>query len=214
MAALLNELSRLSRQGTLVDVAAGKSYLGLLAVELLGFQHLVVIERDPRRLDDVRRATKRLTREAKIELRVGDVGDRSLWPASPSAVTALHACGPASDAVIDAAVASEAKWLLLVPCCYGQEIPSWGAANAKAERLGVPRHAEVHKRFVSCLVDAERTLRLEAAGWETTVLPFVAPTVTPHNLLFRARRLMEPRRMADAALRRATLLRQPGAASS
>ena len=178
----------------------------MLAVELLGFQHLVVIERDARRLEDVRRATKKLTREAKVELREGDVGDRSLWPASPSAVTALHACGPASDAVIDAAVASEARWLLLVPCCYGHEIPSWGAANAQADRLGVPLHAEVHKRFVWSLVDAERTLRLEAAGWETTVVPFVAPTVTPHNLLFRARRLKEPRRMADAARRRGVLL--------
>ena len=208
VAALLNELSRLGREGTLVDVAAGKSYLGLLAVELLGFQHLVVIERDARRLEDVRRAVKKLTREAKVELREGDVGDRALWPASPAAVTALHACGPASDAVIDAAVTSEAKWLLLAPCCYGQQIPSWGAANAQAERLGIPRHAEVHKRFVASLVDAERTLRLEAAGWETTVVPFVAPSVTPHNLLFRARRLKEPRRMADAARRRGVLLGQ------
>jgi hypothetical protein len=206
VAAILEELARLGREGTLVDVAAGKAYLGLLAVELLGFEHLVVIERDARRLEDVRRAAGKLTRPAKVELRLGDVADRTLWPERPAVVTALHACGPASDAVIDAALLSEAKWLLLVPCCYGTTIPSWAMAQAQAERLGLPRHAEVHKRFVQSVVDGERVLRLEAAGWETTVVPFVAPTVTPHNLLLRARRLKEPRRMDDAALRHRRLL--------
>ena len=205
VAALLNELARVGR-GTLVDVAAGKSYLGLLAVELLGFERLVVIERDERRLEDVRHAMGRLTRSATIELKLGDVGDRSLWPEQPGVVTALHACGPASDAVIDAALSSEAKWLLLVPCCYGATIPSWSVAEAQAERLGVPHHAEAHKRFVHSVIDAERILRLEAAGWETTAVPFVPATVTPHNLLLRARRLKEPTRMNDAARRRARLL--------
>ena len=51
------------------------------------------------------------------------------------------------------------------------------------------------------LIDAERTLRLEAAGWETTIVPFVAETVTPHNLLFRARRVREPTRMREAGER-------------
>ena len=197
---------RLGRRGPLVDVAAGKAYLGLLAVELLGFEQLVIIERNPARLADARHAMTRLTRAANITLQQGDVGDRALWPGEPSAVVALHACGPASDAVIDATIGSEAKWLLLVPCCYSAEVPFFAAAQAHAERLGLPRHAEVQKRFVQSLIDAERTLRLEAAGWETTVVPFVAPTVTPHNLLFRARRVREPRRMAEAARRREQLV--------
>jgi hypothetical protein len=84
-------------------------------------------------------------------------------------------------------------------------------AQAQAERLGLPRHAEVQKGFLESVVDAERVLRLEAAGWETTAVPFVAPTVTPHNLLLRARRLQEPRRMEDAAQRRERLLGGTGA---
>ncbi len=205
VAAFLNELARLNRAGPLVDVAAGKAYLGLLAVELLGFEHLVVIEREGKRLEDCRHAMTKLTRAARIELGHGDVADPALWPASPGVVTALHACGPASDAIIDAAIARDAKWLLLVPCCYSAAIPFWSVAQAHAERLGVPRQAEVQTRFVHALIDAERTLRLEAAGWETTVVPFVAPTVTPHNLLFRARRVMEPRRMGQAVEKRRLL---------
>ena len=196
--ALLNELARLGKDRLLVDVAAGKSYLGLLAVELLGFTRLVVIERDLRRIEACRAAAAHLTRPAQIDLRPGDAGDPTLWPREPDVVTALHACGPASDLVLDAAVRADARWIFLVPCCYAAAVPFAAAAEAQADRLGLPRHAEVRRRFVISLIDAERTLRLEAAGWETTVVPFVPPTVTPHNLLFRARRVREPGRMREA----------------
>ena len=55
------------------------------------------------------------------------------------------------------------------------------------------------------MVEAERTLTLEAAGYETEVVPFVAPTVTPENLVWRARRVCEPRRMEEAQHRLAHL---------
>ena len=48
------------------------------------------------------------------------------------------------------------------------------------------------------MVDADRTWVLEAAGYQTEVVEFVGPTVTPHNLLWRARRVLEPVRMAAA----------------
>jgi hypothetical protein len=203
--ALLNELARLGKDRLLVDVAAGKSYLGLLAVELLGFTRLVVIERDLQRIEACRAASARMARSAQIDLRPGDAGDAALWPSEPDVVTALHACGDASDRVIDAAIAAGARWIFLVPCCYAAAVPFAAAAEARADRLGLPRHAAVRRRFVTSLIDGERTLRLEAAGWETTILPFVPPTVTPHNLLFRARRVREPGRMRDARERLARL---------
>lgn len=210
VAALLDELgrARVSRTGTLVDVAAGKAYLGLLAVELLGFERLVVIERNAARLADCRHAQAKLSKPAHVELQEGDVGDLSLWPEAPGAVVALHACGLASDATIDAAIARSAKWLWLVPCCYSAQVPMWALAEEKADALGLPAQAEVRKRFVHSLIDGERTLRLEAAGYQVTVVPFVAPTVTPHNLLFRARRVLEPRRMAAARTRLDVLTRR------
>ena len=62
------------------------------------------------------------------------------------------------------------------------------------------------RRFAQALIDAERTLRLEERGYDVDVVEFVGPTVTPHNLLWRARRSGEPRRMAEAAERRRRLL--------
>lgn len=208
VAALLAEVARVRRRGHLVDAAAGKAYVGVLAARLLGFEKVTVLEREAERVRASREAAERLGVAGRLEVRQADVALTEAWPADADLVAALHACGPASDAVIDAVVRAGAKWLLLVPCCYGAQVPFSAEAERRAGELGMARHAEVRRRLVTALVDAERTLRLEAAGWETTVAPFVAPTVTPHNLLWRARRTREPTRMAEAlgrleALRRA-----------
>ncbi len=198
VAGLLAELPRAGRDRLLVDAAAGKGYLGVLAVELAGWRRVIAIEREPRRAAFVRALAARHP-GASIEVREGAVEDAALWPREPHAVAALHACGAAADAILDGAVAARARWILVAPCCYGRGVPFAARAEAIAGARAVPRHAEVRRRFVAALVDGERVLRLEAAGYETVVVPFVAPTVTAHHLVFRARRVGEPKRMAAAA---------------
>ena len=211
--AMLAEIARASRaDATLVDAAAGKSYVGLLAAKLVlepagGGGRVLTLERDPARAALASAIAARLASRVPIECRAADVGDAAAWPQRPDVVAALHACGPAADAIIERAIAAEARRLLLVPCCTSDEIPAAAHALARAERDGIPRHAPVRRRFVQALVDAERTLVLEAAGYETEVVELCPPTVTPHNLLWRARRVAEPGRMADA---RATLARLRG----
>jgi len=211
VAAILGEIGRaagkVSRRSTLVlvDAAAGKSYVGLLAAKLI-FEpmqrraQVVTIELDPRRVDLGSQAAELLETRIPVECRVGSVTDPGVWPRSPGIVAALHACGPAADAIIDNAIRCEARTLLLVPCCTSRAVSAVDRAMKEAERLGFPTQAPVRRRFIQSWVDAERTLRLEAAGYETEVVELVAATVTPHNLLWRSRRVCEPVRMA-AALR-------------
>ena len=45
----------------------------------------------------------------------------------------------------------------------------------------------IRRRMRASLIDMERKLRLEAAGYETELDEFVGATVTPHNLLFCGR---------------------------
>ncbi len=187
----------------LVDAAAGKSYLGLLAAKLLieplnRPASVVCIERDPRRAELSRKAAARLETPLCIEVRALEVGDPGSWPEQPSVVAALHACGPAADAIIDRAVAANARYLLLVPCCTSRAIPAARWAEQEVARRSIPPHAPVRRRFIQVMVDAERTWRLEAAGYQTEVVEFVSGRVTPHNLLWRARRVKEPKRMAAA----------------
>ena len=189
----------------LVDAAAGKAYVGLLAAELILAKksrrgQVTLIESDGGRAAACRQAVAGV-RAPGVEIAVveADVADAWAWPQGPDIVVALHACGPASDQVMRQAIACQARHLLLVPCCTSKNVAATALAVRRADALAVPRQAEVRRRFIQSMVDSERTLALEAAGYETCVVPFVPPTLTPHNLLWRARRVGEPRRMAFAA---------------
>lgn len=209
VAAMLGEIergiARFSRRSrlVLVDAAAGKSYVGLLAARLLldpdgRAAHVVTIERDGRRVEAGIEAVQRLAATTPITCREADVSSSEAWPRQASIVTALHACGPAADTVIRRVIDSGARLLLLVPCCTGATVPAAARAQEQADAAGVPRHAPVRRRFIQAFIDSERTWRLEAAGYETEVVEFVAPTITPHNLLWRARLVGEPHRMEAA----------------
>jgi hypothetical protein len=217
--AMLGEISRAlartsrSRAITLVDAAAGKAYVGLLAAALVVPRaerraRVVAIEREPQRAAAASAAASLLG--VTLECVVGDVADPALWPEEPTVTVALHACGPAADAVLDRAVAARTRCLLLVPCCTSGRVSAAAMAAGVAARLCIPRHAPVRRRFLQALIDAERTLRLEAAGYETEVVELCPPTVTPHNLLWRARRVGEPARVR-AAVRALACLRDAGA---
>jgi hypothetical protein len=199
--ALLAELGRVGNKGRLVDAAAGRAYVGILAAQLLGFSEVTVLERDASRLGVCRSMAERLRPECNLDVRVGEVGDVNQWPRDVHAIVALHACAQATDDIIDVAIRIRARWLWVVPCCYSASVPFAKHAQERAERDGIPRQAEIRKRYVHALIDAERTLRLESGGFETTVVSLVAPTVTPHNLLFRARFSGEPVRMQNARAR-------------
>jgi hypothetical protein len=223
---LLGEIRRAvgsKPRGTLVDACAGKSALGLLAATFVlprdaqgrSAWRLVIVERDVARVAAARAAAARID-GVDIEIVESDVGAMPLPPASrrdPVVVVALHACGPASDAIIDRCVAQPPSTLLLVPCCYGAHPATANATHAipgqraSAAFLDVlPPHGLVGRRLAQAVIDAERTLRLQAGGFAVDVVEFVAATVTPHNLLWRARRVDEPPRRARAAATLARLL--------
>jgi hypothetical protein len=212
VSAMLAEIERaagrLSKQAALVlvDAAAGKSYVGLLSAKLL-FEpmgrraEIITIEKNAARVDASRRALERLGTSIPIECRSADVEEDAAWPEKISIVAALHACGSAADAIINRAIAAGARTLLIVPCCTTNAMAAAARALTQADALGIPRHAPVRRRFVQAMVDSERTWRLEGAGYETEVVEFVSPSVTPHNLLWRARLVREPRR-SEAAQRK------------
>lgn len=210
---LLDEVARVAKKGggVLVDACAGKSPLGLVAaaMALPSTWRVQVLERDPARVAAARAAAAVLDDPARVEVIDADVADdrgRAVLAAA-DVVVALHACGPASDGIIDAVVGGAARHLLLVPCCYGahpathpqHRIPGQQAAHAFVDVL--PRQGLVGRRFAQAIVDGERTLRLEKAGFDVDVVEFVGATVTPHNLLWRARRGLDDNRIAEAAAR-------------
>lgn len=208
---------RSSRGGvlTVVDAAAGKGYVGVAIAALVGprcDRPVIVhfLERDTGRLDAIREACAACgLAPGLIHCTAAEVGNAEAWPREPDLVVGLHACGEATDGLIEQATALRAPHILVAPCCVASWLPAARRAEERAADLGLPRHAEVRRRFVEACVLGERVLVLEAAGWETVTVPFVPPSVTPYNVLLRARRVGEPGRMrqAENALQR---LRIPG----
>jgi hypothetical protein len=162
--------------------------------------------------------------DVHVDVVVADVGDAVLPAPSrdvPVVAVALHACGPASDAIIERCVRTPPSTLLLVPCCYGAHPATAGASHAiPGQRAAagfvdvLPRQGLVGRKLAAALIDAERTLRLEEGGFAVDVVEFVAATITPHNLLWRARRVDEAPRRARAQDTRRRLLAPRTDASS
>lgn len=209
LVALLEELARsvgkLSKKAplVLVDAAAGKGYVGLLAAKLLldpqGVPAVVhLIERDPRRLELAREAAARLGVTTEIVYTAKDVDDASAYPEGASIVVALHACGDATDRVIERGIDARAKLLLVMPCCVGKSTRGSALARSIAATIALPKAGPVRRRMVHAVVDGERMLRLEAAGYQTDAFELVSTRVTPYNVLLRARRVGEQGRAARA----------------
>jgi hypothetical protein len=211
---ILARLAKIQRGGRLVDAAAGKASVALVAAELLPIGQVTILERDPARIAACEAATKRLGRAVAVDLREVDLSTLAAWPDAPDAVVALHACGGAADLVIEGAVHSRARQVFLAPCCYGASIPFRARAAAVVAGLGFAPDDLLRRRMTASIVDIERSLRLEAAGYATEIEEFVAPTVTPHNLLFASRRTDSTVRIARARERLAILRKDAGEASA
>ena len=171
VSALLVEIARaVDRTGrahplTVVDAAAGKSYVGLLAAKLVlepagRPAQVVCIERDRALVTRTEAAIPRLACAVPITCRCAEVEDASAWPDAPAVVIGLHACGPASDQIIASAVAVSARTVLLIPCCVGAGVARVGDAERRADVMGLPRAAPVRRRFVHALIEADRVLTL------------------------------------------------------
>lgn len=235
--ALLPEIARALPRGrsrvlTVVDAACGKSALGLLTAALIiaprgQRARIVTLDREERFIARAALAATKLRSRALVDDRVtfactvGDASDPGMWPDAPDLVLALHACGRASDDILDVSVRARARALLVVPCCYGAHPekndddagapPGQKAAHLHAPRVGLSSHGVVGRRFASAVIDVERTLRLEAHGYECVTTEVFAPHVSPYNLLYRARRVCEPARMAHHAALHARLVDGGGA---
>jgi hypothetical protein len=197
--ALLPEVERALRASApprgrpyeLADVACGRGWLGLAAAALLPSRlgrsiRLVGLEADAARADQARAVQARLGVPGTIETCAIALGS---LPPDVHLLVALHACGPALDEALEAAIAAKVRRLLLVPCCHRR--------TGKADAFTLHR-GELAARFERDLTDLERALRLEAAGYVVEALAAFPPRVSGMNLLLRGHFDPSTRRMERA----------------
>lgn len=123
---------------------------------------------------------------------------------------ALHACNTATDDAIQFALAKQARFVVLVPCCQA-EVASVLRKNKNASFGKTPlseiwRHPIHTREFGSQLTNVLRCLQLEAHGYQLVVTELVGWEHSLKNELILARRTGAMRR--DAAARLAGILRE------
>jgi len=131
-----------------------------------------------------------------LHLSVADSITSDALPKQVDMVTALHACDTATDDAIQFALAKNAKYVVLVPCCQA-EVASHLRAN-KASRLSSPlaeifRHPIHTREFGSHLTNVLRCLLLESYGYQVTVTELTGLEHSMKNELIIAHKIEKRR---------------------
>lgn len=166
----------------LADMGCGRGYLTFAAWQLLTRQgnlpaEVVGIEVRPELTADAQAVVQRLGLTS-LKFTAGSIRDAD--PGAVDVLVALHACNTATDDAIRRGIQWGARLILVAPCCHQELRPTLGNPPLFAPLLA---HGILAERLAEWLTDGLRTLALEAAGYHTKVIEFVASEHTPKNLL-------------------------------
>ena len=196
----------------LVDMGAGKSYLGFIIYDLFYKAkkngRVVGVESRKELVEKSIDLAKRLNfnRMEFLPQTVEEAIKSKQLPESVDVVTALHACDTATDDAIDFGLAKNAKHFVLVPCCQA-EVASVlrkhkGPALAKNVLTEMWRHPIHTREFGSHITNVLRCLRLEAHGYQVRVTELVGWEHSMKNELIVATHKDLPKRHPQERLDR------------
>ncbi|HEX4325409.1 MAG TPA: SAM-dependent methyltransferase [Burkholderiales bacterium] len=199
----------------LVDHGAGKSYLGFILYDLFfkaagrapGDSHVYGIETRDDLVQKSRELAARLAFPAMsfFNQSVAQAIGSPLLPPTVDVVTALHACNTATDDAIRFALAKQARFVVLVPCCQAEVAAVLRKNKAKALSAGplaeIWRHPLHTREFGSQVTNALRCLQLEAHGYHVSVTELVGWEHSMKNELIIAEYQDLPRRRPAERLR-------------
>jgi Methyltransferase domain len=203
---------------TVVDLGAGKSYLGFLIYDLFfKAQHngqVIAIESRPELVQaSVALAMQlRFQRMQFLPCTVTQAEADARVPATVDVVTALHACDTATDDAIAFGLAKQAKAMVLVPCCQATAARFMNQSKAltlsRTPLAELWRHPVHTREMGSQITNVLRCLYLEAKGYQVTVTELVGWEHSMKNELILARWTGQPKHAAQTRL--ASLVEQFG----
>jgi hypothetical protein len=208
---LLQELAQDGREPHLVDIGAGKSYLGFILYDLFfkdrtDGAHIHGVETRVELVEKSRALAQRLgfDRMRFLDKTIADAMQTEELPAEVDIVTALHACNTATDDAIRFALGRKARFIVLVPCCQAEvaallrKHKGQSLANSLAELWRHPIHT---REFGSHVTNVMRCLQLEAHGYQLNVTELVGWEHSMKNELIVAKRTGKPARHRGERLR-------------
>src|ERR1700749_1690919 len=155
----------------LADLGAGKSYLGFILYDLFftkaGRGIVYGIEERHALIE----TSKKIAAESgftQMHFIESAIRDAKIPGGKADVVTALHACDTATDEAILFALANDAKFVALVPCCQAEV--ARGLDKGAMDQLW--RHPIQRREFGAHLTNVLRGLFLEAHGYKVRVTEF------------------------------------------
>ena len=171
---------------TIVDLGCGHAYLTFAAHQYLRSigMNVKVIGIDVRtasrdRNNDI---ANKLGITDSIEFRAEEIADTTL--SQTDVAIALHACDTATDDAIAWAVNSEAKLMMIAPCCH-HDIQSQLTEPPEPWSL-ITRYGIMRERLGDLLTDSLRMQILKLRGYRVEAIEFIGGEHTPRNLMIRA----------------------------
>jgi hypothetical protein len=185
----------------IVDVGAGKAYLGFILYELClknkESGQITSIESRPELVERGEAMAKQLefTRMNFVAAQI----DKASLPERVHLLTALHACDTATDDAIIAGIEAKADYIAAVPCCQAEVAQLLKAQKTPAWHE-LWRHGIHRREFGSHLTNVIRALTLEALGYQVTVTELVGWEHSMKNEFILAKRIQNENKMAHARL--------------
>lgn len=209
---LINEIAEKQTDVQLVDIGAGKSYLGFILYDLCfrnrtGSACVHGVETRAELVEKSRALAARLGFSGMRfhGLDAAGAHDSGELPERIDIVTALHACNTATDEAIRFALTRRTPFIVLVPCCQAEVAAM--LRQHKARMLAEPlaelwRHPLHTREFGSHVTNVLRCLQLQAHGYEVSVTELVGWEHSLKNELIIATRTGTARKNARERLQR------------
>ena len=187
----------------LVDLGAGKSYLGFILYDLFigpsGRGRIYGVESRLELVERCRALAADMGFE-RMEFLAQPIAEATVADGRADMVTALHACDTATDDAIRFALRHEARMVALVPCCQAEVARLLQKATGPLEQLW--RHPIQRREFGAQLTNVIRGLHLETHGYKVRVTELVGLEHSLKNELILAERHQRSNPMAKRELDR------------
>jgi len=171
---------------TIADLGCGHAYLTFAAHQYLrgiGMEVKVIgIDVRTASRDRNNEIAKKLGITSSIEFRAEEIANTTLVQADVA--IALHACDTATDDAIAWAVNSDAKLMMIAPCCH-HDIQSQLSDSPEPWSL-ITRYGIMRERLGDLLTDSLRMQILKLRGYRVEAIEFIGGEHTPRNLMIRA----------------------------
>jgi SAM-dependent methyltransferase len=169
-----------------VDLGCGNAYLTFAVHRYLSLKGKAVRVVGVDNKEESRARNTSIAKDLGISTQIEFIAsDIANYPVNKTdLVIALHACDTATDDALAWAIKSEAKVILVSPCCHHDLNRRIKPAGQEWEPIF--RNGIVKERFADLLTDSLRAELLRINGYKADIVEFVSIDHTPRNLMIRA----------------------------